>query len=432
VSADGATRFLLPGIIAAGAALLVALVALNTEWVEVELPRPFTGPAATDDHYALQRLLEGVGARSTRQEDLGQLPALTETLLLQDWIWGVFPERDRALQDWVQSGGRLVISGNLARDRDGKPLDWVPLDIARSPPRKAPVPPPAVPKGNALVPPVVRNPFPLCRKVTEPEGVPAAYPEDLLGNGSPRPLELCGSWGTDRIGTRHAMLWALRSEDGIELLRVAAGRGDVTVLPRTDILANRFLLQGDNAQIAIAALRAGPGTRVRIVSDSHPAGLLDWIWHNGASAVLAGLLALLLWLWRASDRFGPRAVAPPLARRSMIEQIRGTADFLWQRGPAALHAAQLRALEDVARRQLRDYARLDRADRAEALAAATGVAAATITRAMNFGTKPTVRGLPRALAALETVRRGLLANAARRPAAPAGAAEKPSLQESSP
>jgi hypothetical protein len=434
MNANGAPRFLLSGLVPAAIAALGTLIALNTEWVDIEVPRPVTGPAATDELYVLQRLLEGIGAQAVRRGDLAELPPITNPMVLQAWIWGVFPERDRALQDWVQGGGQLIITGWLARGRNGKELAWLPVEAGKPPaPKAAVVPAPDPQAGNPIVP-GLRVGEPACIKVSEPEGVAPAYEADLNGNGSPRSLELCGTLGFDTLATRHEVKWALQGESGIEALRVAVGAGSVTVLPRANILENRLLLRGDNPQIAVAALQAGPGARVWIIADNHPTGLLAWSWDHGAAAVLAGLAALLLWLWRASDRFGPRALAPGLARRSMVEQIRGTAAFLWQRSPGALHAAQLRALEDVARRQLRGYAQLDRADRAQALATASGVAALTITQAMNFGAAPNPRGLPRALMVLETVRRALLENAGRRPLASSAVRNTvvPTKQESSP
>jgi hypothetical protein len=171
---------------------------------------------------------------------------------------------------------------------------------------------------------------------------------------------------------------------------------------------NRALLKGDNALIAVAALQAHAGAQVWLVSGRGSAPLLAWLWSHARTVLLTGALALALWLWRASTRFGPIVAPPPLARRSMGEQIAGTAAFLWRRSPAALHAVQVRALDEAAALRVRGYARLDRVDRASAIAQATGLEAAGLNRALSPAAVKGAHGLARVLALLETARRRLL------------------------
>ena len=61
-----------------------------------------TGRAAGDDFYALQRILQGIGAVLVKQDSLSELPPPSATLLLSFWIWNLLPERDRALRAWVE------------------------------------------------------------------------------------------------------------------------------------------------------------------------------------------------------------------------------------------------------------------------------------------------------------------------------------------
>jgi hypothetical protein len=139
--------------------------------------------------------------------------------------------------------------------------------------------------------------------------------------------------------------------------------------------------------------------------------MLAWLWSRAWIALDLALVALVLWLWRGCARFGPLEATPHAGRRSMIEQIAGTARFLWRHSPRALHQAQLRALDEVATVHLRNYARLDRPDRASAISQATGIEVAAIRQAVNFGDAPSARALPRMLAVLESARRALLERA---------------------
>ena len=88
---------------------------------------------------------------------------------------------------------------------------------------------------------------------------------------------------------------------------------------------------------------------------------------------------------------------------------RGTAEFVWHRGAGALHAAQLRALDEVARRRVRGYDKLERSAKADALSRATGLEAAALGRALDTRINRPRHAWPATLALLETARRRLAA-----------------------
>jgi hypothetical protein len=143
-----------------------------------------------------------------------------------------------------------------------------------------------------------------------------------------------------------------------------------------------------------------------VVNETRPP-LLTTLWNNGAPVILLGALALAFALWRAGTRFGPRLPALPTARRSVGEQIRGTAAFIAHHGGRALHRAQLRALDSCARSRVHGYDTLIVGERAALLAPLVGIDAHTLARAMN----PELgKHVPSALALLETARRRLLLN----------------------
>lgn len=396
----------LPGALTAAA--LVAFVvwfASATEWVEVDLPRMQVGPIASDDLYVLKKVLQPIGARVVERDDLSELPPPGATLLLREWSWGLLRERDKALRDWVERGGNLVIESRLLGWRGESRASWIPIEFDQRPPRKKAPAPTADKKQEqrereirALVP----RALPRCHKVAEPEGVPVAYSGGLS-------LCIVGSM----LRTRQQPLWALAGEDGgNDLLRVAVGAGSVTAVGGLNfgsfsVFGNPSILEDDNALAAMAALQAHRGAEIWLISGNGAPPLLAWLWDRGRVAVLLSLLALALWLWRATARFGPIQAAPPPARRSMREQIAGTAAFLWHRGPQALHAAQVRALDEAAALRLRHYARLDRIDRAAAIGAATGVAPAALERALNPAAAKSPHALARMLALLEAARRRL-------------------------
>src|SRR5205814_1400357 len=153
---------------------------------------------------------------------------------------------------------------------------------------------------------------------------------------------ICGG-GIRGLKTSADVLWSLVGSQGAEFLRVPVGRGVVTARSGYGLFGNLELFRADHALATVAMLRLRPGDEVWFIADEARSPLLSVIWSSGAPAVLLAALVLGLALWRGAVRFGPAAPSAALARRSVAEQIRGTAHFIWLRNGAALHRAQLRA-----------------------------------------------------------------------------------------
>jgi hypothetical protein len=126
--------------------------------------------------------------------------------------------------------------------------------------------------------------------------------------------------------------------------------------------------------------------------------------------VVALTLALVaLVLWRGGVRFGPLAAAPDAARRSLVEQIRGTGQFELRHGSGdSLHTACVRALDEAARRRVSIYAGLSADQRAAALARLTGFDHDALARAARHGRVRRSHDLRSTIALLEAARRRTL------------------------
>ena len=98
-----------------GVALLVAWVARNTYWDEVDFPTPLKGEAARNPFYATQRFAEQLGAHAAWDRVLS-IPSPESVIVLSSWNWNVNQRRRAALERWVESGGRLVIDWALMGD----------------------------------------------------------------------------------------------------------------------------------------------------------------------------------------------------------------------------------------------------------------------------------------------------------------------------
>ena len=419
---------------------LAGWIVTHTRWVEVTVDDDPRGLAATDKRYSLRRILEGAGATLETRSSLEPMPPADATLLLESGLWNLFPERDARLRAWVENGGHLVL-GAPARGGEND-LRWVPLSFVVAPHRAASAPAAAASQADAddgedgedddkdvpttrRAPPAPgaqqqrlarlfdpRHPYAYCTEFREPADTPQpAFEPGRVYRG-------CG-YASKLHALDHAVpTWSLANRNETLALRMAVGKGSVTGVAPALLLDNHGLLQDDNALIAAAVLQAAPGRAVWIVEDEKREPLLGWLWHEARTPSLLALAAMLLALWRLMVRFGPREAAPPLARRSMGEQVRGTGQFIAGTDARALHAATRLAFDAAARTRVEDWAGLDDAARVAALAAAIAhshaIAQPALLQSLNVGTGATPAQILAATAVLEQARRALL----RTPSAP--------------
>jgi hypothetical protein len=367
------------------AALLLAAAALAwfvtaTEWAEVDVAQPAKGEAAKNRLYATQSVLRTLGARVVRRKDLDTLPPARGNLVLASPHWDLFPERAKHLRDWVEHGGHLVLPASRADHPRLKP--WLPLVTAKSP-------------GETDYKPGKDRD---CRQAV---AVAAAGTELAEGN-----LRICGPTYFFQYAAAPgvAAQWSLHSSRGNEMLRVAVGRGSVTIVGPWAAANNEHVLRADNALALVEALQVGPGSELWFVDEESREPLLQWLWANAWIALVLLLLALAAFVWRDAPRFGPLDSVPGRGRRSMTEQVGGTGHFLQRHGAAALHAAQVRALHETATRHLRRYTRMDGLQRAHAIASATGLDEHALARALRTRSRDAVE-LPADLRLLEVARR---------------------------
>jgi len=403
-------------------------LALHTEWVEVQVPNPIQGEALRDADYRLKQLATRLGATVSAPANLAELPPPGATLMLSSTQWNIFPERAQALRRWVEAGGHLWLPYRYQGEVDAA-MAWVPVKWVRVAKPKPPSPPPAAAKASAPddeddddvdddspapapaplpVPPSSGKPR--CPGVGEPAHVTPVF-------GTHHLFEAC-LFMRETLRTKVPVEWALYGQHGQVVARVPVGRGSVTVASAYMPWDNSQLLLSDNALLAAATLRIHPGQTLWFVRDEARAPLLSFLWSTGAPAVWLGALALALALWRGAVRFGPRAAVLPTVRRSVAEQIRGTAHFIRHHGSTALHAAQLRALHDVARPRIHGFDALIVGERAQAIATLTSLDAHALARAMNPELSAALSRHPgAALALIETARRRLLLSTAPLPRA---------------
>jgi hypothetical protein len=379
-------RPLLIAVVAAGAALLLAWVVRNTAWEDVTMPMPPKGEALTDPFYAAERFAAALGATPVRDRVFAP-PKRDAVIVMSVFHWTLSDERQRALERWVESGGRLVIDSIVGGEREFGQWSRIERRVQSRP---------------AHDEPLNRNPVEACQSVDEelqhPTGETAAARRRVL-------CELDAPW---TLTTSEPAAWALRSASGIQALRVSVGRGSVTRINAAPFRGMK-LFDGDHAWLFAAATELRRGDEVHFLSEEDHRSLIALIWFNGAPVVVLGATMVALLLWRGGVRLGPLAAEEPAARRSLAEQIRGTARFaLRHGGGGSLHAAAVRSLDEAAARRIAGYRQLAPTERTTALAAMTPLTREALDAALHDARRRRPHELRHTLAVLETARRHLL------------------------
>lgn len=374
--------------IAAGLIAVIVWIARHTYWEDVTFVTPPTGEAARDRYYSLAHLAAALGIETRLIGSLHALPP-DGIVLVGSLYDDLRHEPIQNLQAWVQSGGRLIIGGSTLAASETLQT-W---------------------SGITLLHPAGGAPPPVPRALRSgPIAAPDCKPRSINIDGVPdgRSLILCNGLDPGLASGRMAS-WSLSDANGIQVLRVPIGRGELTVVGPASILSNANLPDKDHAEIFIAAAGLKHGDRLEILSRTRAAPLAVLLWRLAAPAIVFLAAALALLILRHLPRFGPALPPAAVARRSLAEQIRANARFAWRtRRLGALRAAVRRALDEAAQKRIAGYTRMDPRRRALALSAATGVDADTLAAALLEDQAGGVNEHRAAITLLEACRRILI------------------------
>lgn len=362
----------------------------NSEWVEIELPSVMSGPALDDPFYAATRLVERVGGHSQSVRSLISMPPTNAVLVVSHWNLKTAGRGDE-LKKWVSGGGRLVTDASF----DVPQLQaWTHLlliyPFTKSLTDDATEDPAAV--AERL------KPCRIMRVVVSPavEGVPGA------------PWKVCTLSSLRRLVPASARSWGVGDEHGLQAVRLPYGKGFIFYADG-EPFTYRSLLDEDDARLLVDGTQLRHGDTVYFLHSAQPESLIELLWRQAGAALCLLSLAVAFYLWRSGTRLLPLMPPPEPARRSLVEQIRGTAQFLRYGGEAAaLHAATLNALELAGQRKLAGFGRLTAEERLQLIARRTGLDPERLRTARSWRDSRGSDGLAESILLLEAARRRLV------------------------
>lgn len=326
------------------------------EWID--LPR--SGEAASNPLYVLKLALQKDGvkvlSRQRLQPDRHRLGARDTVLLLRD-PRQLSPQDAQALIAWVDGGGHLIV-------RTPPPGE---LSVATRIP---------------LLTELGVKFFP--QRDTD---CVAMYIERQDSH-----VEFCQGRRFLLMERAATPLRAWGGEDtGYVFARLPQGKGSVDVIADLDFAVNaageaRAEAIKDVPHIALLRQLLAPNYRAGTVHLIYAADMPSlWMTLLTRSWMAWGplLLALLLWLWRRAERFGPMLPTPASERRSLLEHIVASGEHAYRYGYGhLLHAAVRNAFLIRLRRRDPQAAALDGEPQAALLAERFKLAPADIREAL--------------------------------------------------
>jgi hypothetical protein len=316
-------RWIVPGVLLALVAVLVAWFLMTYERVSEERRMPPTGEAARNPMYALRLALQASGERARTQRWFRPAqwrPAARDTLVMYGQAAPFSAAETARLLGWVRGGGHLVLP---MRTLTAAPALSQALGLELR-----------TDAGGCF-----SLPAPTKKKDAKPAGKPGPKPPIGFGEveNIDRDVMLCGA----RVDGLESALGGTHARGGAAFARITLGAGRVTLASGLDFLANDELERPLAAELAYQALapNMGQGEFVLVYGDDMPS-LMRLLLTHGWMVIVPALLALLAWLLLRGQRFGTPRPAPPGHRRALLEHVQAAGEFAYRRGKAyAMHAA---------------------------------------------------------------------------------------------
>src|SRR5262249_18044218 len=170
------------------------------------MPMPPNGQALTDPFYVAERFTAALGATPVR-ERVFTSPPPGAIVVLSAWHWTLDADRQRALERWVESGGRLVVDDSLVGgEREFERWSGIARRLQDGTGRRAVLDEP---------------PTETCSAIDE------ELPAVEAGSPARAARVLCDVDEPWMLTSSRPALWSLQTASGVQTLRVGVGRGSV-------------------------------------------------------------------------------------------------------------------------------------------------------------------------------------------------------------
>ena len=336
----------------------------------------FRGEARINDYYGAELLIRELGFEAESRPTLTPsewMPDPGDTLILELTAAIAIGDERNAVLDWIHDGGHLILlPPNNSSEATDSFLAEFSLEL---------VAPDATDEDNDPEDREYDNEY-----VVEPVW-------------NMRDVALIGD--TDA--------GVIRNNGLIFAARRTFSEGYVTLLADGTPFTNSFLADGDNARlfadIVVGGLESG---KVWITFEATFSPLWQIIWNAAPFVVVTTALFFLLWIWHAMPAFGPKQVIESASRRSIIEHIRASGVFTWQKhGGGHLMQGSTQALVHEAAAKHPGLSKRSTEEQARIIARITGMSAQKVMDALHGHPDPKHREFTNSMQKLQSIRKEL-------------------------
>ncbi|MEM6533767.1 MAG: DUF4350 domain-containing protein [Myxococcota bacterium] len=315
-------KALLPGLgLLAALVVIFAVVVERLEHVPVTRYSGYRGEALYNRFFAASLTLERIGVNVKRIDRLptrGELPPEDATLFLVASRSTYSERRIRQLLDWANGGGHLVVA---VQDTG---FD---LNVFEDPVRAEREDPLLEELGIDVTP----------------------YPESDFDSGDAT-FRLPGEQKTLVVdlarrlrSVKEVPTWSVGPAVEARVLHFSRGLGGVTVVSSAAWMDNVFIGAHQHATFAHFLATYGDRSKAWVVYAADVPDIVSLTYEHGWPTLFAGAIALLLWIFSSAARFGTRHPVEETVRRSVLEHIQATAEFLWRQGASAALVSSVRS-----------------------------------------------------------------------------------------
>ncbi len=369
----------------------------HIEWIEKEIDTGYSEQARRNHFLAAEQFLQQNGlaveqfrssSLADRINDQDTVISTDDTLLLINGYRTLKDERQEKVWQWLQRGGHVIMS--TRNDFIGNSNDEVDQLLARA--------------GISIVP-IDTSEIIIDDDADETNEADTDTPEtdnlpwqcrgtegvvSIDFSGEPDPLQARFNGKHHLIdNNENAKAW-VNDDSGTVLLQYNIGEGMLTVTNSNHLWNNANIGCFDHAFL-LWSLTSHQG-KTWIINNQDAISLWKQLWRGIPYAMLSLSLCLLLWLWRASTRFGPIRQYTITKRRRFLEHIQANAAFLWRQkqDQQLLETLRQQVLRLMARHH-QGFSQLNRNEKVNAVVNVTKLPAAEIQAALfdtdNDGTK---------------------------------------------
>ncbi|KQW87830.1 hypothetical protein ASC94_25365 [Massilia sp. Root418] len=223
--------------------------------------------------------------------------------------------------------------------------------------------------------------------------------------GAAYPLAL--DTGTEVLQTiREGRQPAWSDFDGMSVRVYAEGRGHIAMVS-DNYFNNQRLPRFDHAELLLGLTRLNQqGRNVMVVLHADASPWYALLWRAAWMPLTALALLLALLLWRAARRFGPLLPEPSGERRSLLEHVEASGNWLWRAkgGREVLLAAARQETLALLRRRAPELQPLAEDDKAARLARLCNAQPAEMRSALAGPAAPHPAAFTRQIQLLQQVR----------------------------